>query len=1253
MRAQLMRAAVAMTTVAATVFSLGQGLAAAADPPPLQLRQSDRATVLMLWRVGGTAVRAGAERSLLGSDADIHSFLTTGLSAAEVSDRRDSVLRMRDTGGPALKAAATQAVNGGDTAIIAFLDDGWETAWTVDKRLQVNQIMATGGSEVRKAAQLALDLGTVDSYEGFIETGWQLPDKIDRRIRVNQIMATGGPSVREFAQRALDVGTPEAFELFFERDLPLGQARDQERATIAELAGIAKDAGELAAKEVKAANDAALRAVQESLLAKQSAEIAAQAAQSAQGNATEAAAAAGRAAEAANKAADAAREAISAANTASAAAKVAAGAASRAATAATMAGRAASDAYNAAAAVTLDAGKVNQAGEAAARAKQAAVAARDVAAAANAAGVAAQNANTAVASAKDATVHTNQAAAAAMAAYDWAKRAGVDVTAARVAAANAQAAATRATRAANAAQTFAAASAVAAFEARDAANRAAADADLAAAAAIEAAKHAGNSQNAAAEATAHANAATQAAGVAADAAARAVQVYEAARVAEAERLAVQSDDANAAAIAMAEAVRTHQVARKWDASQAAQRDAETQRLIAEATAPGAPQVEVVAKGRRVALALLSGSGQWTRAAAENALSGSDLVVVSFITTGLNVAAGQDDRVTLRSLGNTASPNFKTVIDTALAGTDADVKRVLDNPDYPGRDTEDRLKVNQVMAAAQQAGNTVLAQTAQKALDTRTGTAYREFLSDRQYPAVRTDERLRTNRIYAAVTSGPELKAAAQAALHGPSSMAHEFLETSQFAAAQRDQEADRHKSETLGLIAQAARSAATAAEDAAKAQNLAAVARGAAQEAAGYAQQALDAAGRAATHAQEARNSAIQAEGWATKAAISAETARGAADRARNSAREANRSAQWASASASQASEFAAKAYADFKRAEALAIQAGKTADKAIEDGNAAVSAYLTEAEEERKFQQGSRIASCAEDYPTNSSLFRNCVNLVTSSMADLSKLAYQNALLCEPLKQTNAYENCVADVLSPEFSANRMLDFAEPFVAYMQAFASGLAFTNGMFAGLLLCGPICNQLMLAAMPDGTAFLPVIAPALASAWIVTFRNENLIRLSHISTRFKLFDAQLVQQKLNDAVKKLRGKEPSFQIEHIALGHVDADLAGFATSIGAEVLRGSWREDVVMMAEMMRLAPGSFKISVSLNGVPRAEQGVKPAVDYALEREIAREMGKPIPGGPGGGMTEWELRQFEKRGLLKYLDFYYGAHGGPPLLNPYK
>ena len=73
---------------------------------------------------------------------------------------------------------------------------------------------------------------------------------------------------------------------------------------------------------------------------------------------------------------------------------------------------------------------------------------------------------------------------------------------------------------------------------------------------------------------------------------------------------------------MADAVRTSQAARQWDTSEAAKRDAETQRLIAEATAPGVPQAQVVAKGRRIALTLVSTGGQWTQAAAENALSGS-------------------------------------------------------------------------------------------------------------------------------------------------------------------------------------------------------------------------------------------------------------------------------------------------------------------------------------------------------------------------------------------------------------------------------------------------------------------------------------------------------------------------------------------------------------------------------------------------------------------------------------------------------
>lgn len=83
---------------------------------------------------------------------------------------------------------------------------------------------------------------------------------------------------------------------------------------------------------------------------------------------------------------------------------------------------------------------------------------------------------------------------------------------------------------------------------------------------------------------------------------------------------------------------------------------------------------------------------------------------------------------------------------------------------------------------------------------------------------------------------------------------------------------------------------------------------------------------------------------------------------------------------------------------------------------------------------------------------------------------------------------------------------------------------------------------------------------------------------------------------------------------------------------------------------MRLAPGSFKISVNLNGLYKADEGVKPAIDLALQREIARELGK-TPPEPwlGGGQTEWEIRQFEKRGLLGRLNFYYN---GKLERNPY-
>src|SRR5439155_3548310 len=135
---------------------------------------------------------------------------------------------------------------------------------------------------------------------------------------------------------------------------------------------------------------------------------------------------------------------------------------------------------------------------------------------------------------------------------------------------------------------------------------------------------------------------------------------------------------------------------------------------------------------------------------------------------------------------------------------------------------------------------------QRALDAGTDQALRQFLSNDQYPAAAADERIKVDQVLANPDTGPELKAAAQAALDGPPAYAHQFLTTIRYTAARHDQDSAAHDAEVLGLLAQAARAAAAAAEVADDAQVIAAKARGDAAAAAQYAQQAAASAQQAA-----------------------------------------------------------------------------------------------------------------------------------------------------------------------------------------------------------------------------------------------------------------------------------------------------------------------------------------------------------------------------------------------------------------------
>ncbi|MFC0529781.1 polymorphic toxin-type HINT domain-containing protein [Phytohabitans kaempferiae] len=1014
----------ALTVLTLLAEFLHAGAARAAEGEPTA---ADRGLVVSAWRAGGAQVRAAAAAALVGSDDQVRAFLESGLREAQRLDERDVLVGVITEGGPAVRAAAKQALDaaeaGDGDAISTFLGSGWQEASDIDARVSVNQLMASGGPQVREVAQRALDSEDPALLRTFLDSGWQTQWVTDQRLRVNQAMATGGPQVRAAGQKALDAGTPEALEQFLEYEWAVASARDDEVATLTDLLAQAEAAGKIAAEETRQAKEEAARAKEAAEAARRAAAAAAAATEAARQNTEQAAAHAKRAAVAAEKAAQSAKVAVQAASAASRAARAAATAAARAAAAASLAGQAAAKARKAAAAAATDQAKAAAARAAAEEANAIARGARDFASKADQAGQAIEAGMAAVDAAMSAANNANLAAAANDEAVRHANAAGANAAEAVAAAQRARANAERAVRAAQAAQRYMQVARNAAFAARDAAVRAADNAEAAARAAIEAAEHAGEAAEAARRAAENAAAATVAAQAAVDAANQAIGVFEAARQADAERLAVARDQGLEAAQDANTAYEAQQRVADWDVEQAARRDAETNGLIAEARNPATPRAAAVAAGRRVALALADAHGTWTRQAALSALGGSDEQVLSFVRTGLDSAAAQDDRHAVMNLATADNTALRDAARAALAGGDADVRQFLRTQNYPGRYTADRVKVNQIQAAARTAGNMYLVQKAQEALDAENLRALRDFLDTGQYTAAAVGQRLQVNQVLADPDSGPEVEAAAQVALDGPPTALHEFLETGRYAAAERDYESAVHLAVVGGLLEKINQVAETAVQNALEANAVAAQARGDAEQAAAYANQAAASAQKAAGYASRAQGYANQAAQSAQKAAAAVDTARKAATRATASARSAVRSAAWAVSSQQVAAQAAAEANAAAQRAYDSAVAAGQDAE--------AAAAAAEQAYEEYEFARNAELLACNDMYTSKPATdleellgasdgewFDNCVANVIADPAELATRAYVNSSYCEVFQEgSQGYQNCLHSVLDPAFA--------------------------------------------------------------------------------------------------------------------------------------------------------------------------------------------------------------------------------------------
>ncbi|MYT43736.1 hypothetical protein GTY89_15745, partial [Streptomyces sp. SID5471] len=420
---------------------------------------------------------------------------------------------------------------------------------------------------------------------------------------------------------------------------------------------------------------------------------------------------------------------------------------------------------------------------------------------------------------------------------------------------------------------------------------------------------------------AHAEAALQAAKTAGEATEQATEVFNVARAAEKKMLEADL----AASLEQARDAKRFEddlkpVLAKQE-TQAAQTGEETKRLISEAGEKlGKDDQGAVQAARQAAVNLLSSQGTWTRAAAEDALSGSDEDMKAWIKQDRTDAEHQDDREKTVFFSRIGTPRTAAAAEAALAKGPEAVQEFLTKGAFEGQKEEYRF---QILKVVNEAGKAVK-DAATKALDDGSTEALHSFLTEGYTKAQAEDDRFQVLRQLE--QGGPMMKAAAQVALEGTDTMRRVFVERAQYRAAQADQDAAAHTAAIQAQISVAAKATSQAYENAETAFEAAARAQGKADDAKKYAAQAQAKAKEAQGHANRAQEFANQADKSAASAAASAKTAKAAAAKAQVASRQANYSATQATASAQQAVASAAGAQASASRAKAAAIEAGKDA---------------------------------------------------------------------------------------------------------------------------------------------------------------------------------------------------------------------------------------------------------------------------------------------------------------------------------------
>ncbi|MFE4362428.1 polymorphic toxin-type HINT domain-containing protein [Kitasatospora sp. NPDC056800] len=334
---------------------------------------------------------------------------------------------------------------------------------------------------------------------------------------------------------------------------------------------------------------------------------------------------------------------------------------------------------------------------------------------------------------------------------------------------------------------------------------------------------------------------------------------------------------------------------------------------AAAAEPTGGQVQPTTRER--ALTAWLNGGPRVHELAEAALAGSEQDVKRFVDNDLAGAQRLDDLLAATQISSVGGPKVREAADKAIEGTPDELRTFLQSGWQAALDADRRLMITRITDPAMGPGRNLQA-AGDAALRGNTSDDLQRFLTEGQYPAKDADDRLKLVQILS--SGGTNTQAAARAALNGSIQDVRDFLATGQYIAQSRDQE----RASIALLVQQAKDAGAQAAQETAAAVE-------AKDKAVHEAQKAMEAAALAASETQKAGNDAAKATEAANKAATAAERAGAAAQTAMAAARAANAGARAAAYAASNAAAAAAGAQRAAANAETAAAAAAGDATKA------------------------------------------------------------------------------------------------------------------------------------------------------------------------------------------------------------------------------------------------------------------------------------------------------------------------------------